>query len=155
MTVGGGRLADTRVRDRLSRAGGSAFWIAAAEITFDHLAAVRIVIHCAKWTGQGANFAANAGRIRNHFRAGFSVNRNCTGWASGHAPSFGALGAGIWNLAAFIVEVEYLYARFSRIEGVFAFVRTGKFALQATSTFFRINVKRLSHTPPPILLGRS
>ena len=133
------------IGDGLCRTGSGAGRITATQVAFDYLFAGRVVIDGAKRAGDGAHLAANADIVVDLNRAGLAVagqgfNRTGIG-----APGFGALGAGIGNGVAAVLEFKHLDARAGRIENAFMLVRTGHFTLQATGALVRINKQRLYH----------
>jgi hypothetical protein len=66
------------------------------------------VIDRAERTGNRAHLAADADRVQDHLGAGATVDLDRLDRAGVETPGFGALRAGIGNLAAFVVKVENL-----------------------------------------------
>ena len=123
-------------------AGGArlrALGIAAAEITLHDLAAVLVVVDGAEGARDGAHLAADADVVRDFLCAGHHVQRDRLHRARVQAPGLGALGAGVGDRGAAVLEFEYLDARLRRVEYPLVLERARHLALQAARAFLGVD----------------
>ena len=133
------------VRNGGRRTGFCTFGVAAAQITFIHNPGVLVVVDCPERTGNGAHLATDADVSQHVLGSGFLVQHDGFDGTGVHAPGLAALGAGIGDKPALLMEGKYLDAGFGGIEYPFRLIGTGQFALETTGTLFRLNLKCSQH----------
>jgi hypothetical protein len=114
-------------------------WVAATQITLDHLAGIAVVIHCAERTRDSADLAADTCRLKYDFGSGVAIKCDGIDGAGLHTPGFRALRARIRHEAPFIVKGKDANSGFGGVEYAFVFQGTGKFTLNAASALTRVN----------------
>ena len=141
------RLLYIGIEDCACRAGFGTGRIAAAQITFDDLAAGGVVIHRTERASDCADFATDteivAHDLYTHAVSADGVDGTCL-----LTPGFIALGAGIRYEACILMKIEYPDARSRRVEHAFIFIGTSQLALFASSAFAGVDNQCFVHFHP-------
>lgn len=95
------------VGNRFRGTGFGTGWITTAEITFNYLRGILVVIDSSERASDGAYLTANTNVVNDIFRAGGRINNNRLHRASVKTPRFRALGAGIGRETAEIVKGKH------------------------------------------------
>jgi hypothetical protein len=94
------------IGDRPCRTGRGTGRIASAQIALHYFSGIVVVVNRAKRTGDGADFATNTDIIQYDFGPCAVIQLNGIYRTSLQTPGFSALGAGIRNLAAFMMKFK-------------------------------------------------